>query len=231
MALASPFARRHDDKGSREVIFYLGGSGDVTTNLDRLHFECYVTNRGAEQLCADARLEYHDRKDHHGIVARVPAEVAAARVRLGVLAGRWEDTDAAWACMGDPRKLKPKSIRHAGEDWEVGIRDIELTAAGLSVFFNWTLKWNGTPRLVAVDAEGKVHEPAGPSGESFPMLAAPREFVGAPVVSNLTFPGMDAAQLKELRLQIEPYLWTEFRNVSLQPDRQSQAGLVDPAAK
>jgi hypothetical protein len=222
---------RHDDKGSRELIFYLGGSGDVTTNLDRLHFECYVTNRGSEQLCADYRCEYHDWKNYHGTVARVPAEATAACVRLGVLAGRWEDTDAAWACAGDPRKLKPKSIRHAGEDWEVGILDIEPTAAGLSVTFGCTLKWNGTPRLVAVDAEGKVHEPIGPSGEGFPMLAAPREAVGARVVSNLTFPGMDATQLRELRLQIEPYLWTEFRNVSLQPDRQTQVEIVDPVAK
>jgi predicted Ser/Thr protein kinase len=231
MPLARSFAHTQDDKGSREVIFYLGGSGDVTTNLDRLHFECYVTNRGAEQLCADYRCECYDQKIYHATVARVPAEATAACVRLGVLAGRWEDTDAAWACAGDPRKLKPKSIRHAGEDWEVGIWDIEPTAAGLSVTFNCTLKWNGTPRLVAVDAEGKVHEPIGPSGESFPGLAAPREAVGARVVSNLTFPGMDAIQLRELRLQIEPYLWTEFRNVSLQPDRQTQVEIVDPVAK
>ena len=160
-----------------------------------------------------------------------PIPQAAEPVRLGVLAGTWEDTDAAWVWTGDVRKLKPKSIRHANEDWKVGIQDAEPAAVGLSVTFNYPLRWNGTPRVVAVDAMGKVHEPVWSVGEGYPVAAGMGEMMGVRVSSRLMFPGVDVAQLKELRLQIEPFLWAEFRNISLQPEQQTQVEVVDAGSK
>ena len=214
------------------MIFYLAGNGDLKTNLDYLRFECYVTNRGVEQLCADYRLGYQGRKSNHrGVVARVPAEATAARLRLGVPSGNWENTDAAWLWTGDLRKLEPKSIRYAGEDWEVGIQNVEGTGWGLLVVFNSPLRWNGIARLVAVDAGGKVHEPVWPPGGVYPVLSALREMMGLRVSNSLTFPGLDVAQLRELRLQIQPYLWTEFRNVALQPGHKTQVEIMDARDK
>ena len=216
-------------KGNREVIFYYGGTGALQSNLDRVRLECYVTNGGAEQLCPQCRWERRGRNRYHVFVARVPDEVAAARLRLGVPAETWEDTDAAWTWTGDPRLLRPKSIRHVGEDWEVAVRDVEPTKEGLSVTFDCTLRRNGTPRLVAVDNRGTVHEPTSPWGD---LANVPQAFPrGLRYVSRLLFPEMDAAQLRELRLQIQPYLWTEFRDVSLEPDHHTQVEIADATGR
>ena len=53
------------------------------------------------------------------------------------------------------------------------------------------------------------------------MVSAPRETMGFRVGGKLAFPGMNISQLRELHFQIEPYLWTEFRNVSLHPGEQT----------
>jgi hypothetical protein len=221
--------RKDSGNTNRELIFYLAGAGDLTTNLDRLHFECYVTNRGADQLCPGNRFEFKDRKNYHGILTRVPPEANVARLRLGLPEGPWENTDASWNWTGDPRKLKRKSIRHGDEDWEVTVGQIEATADGLSAWFNCQVRWNGTPRLVAVDAEGKVHEPVWQWVAGMPMLlqGLQQNVVGMPDMGRVLFPGMVLSQLKEFRFQIQPYRWVEFRNVSLQPNSHTPVEVVD----
>jgi len=210
-------ARKDNPKSGRELIFYLACAGDLTTNLDRLHYECYVTNSGAAQVCPVSKFEYRDSKNYHGLVASIPTNANVAALRLGLPDGDWEDTDAAWSWTGDVRQLRSKSIRHGGEDWEVTVSDVAAQADGLAVSFGCQLRWNGEPRFVAVDNEGKVHEPAWKWGLGSAMGPFGQRLVGMPVSGEVRFPGMAPPQLKELRFQIRPYRWISIRNVSLQP--------------
>jgi hypothetical protein len=214
---------QHGGDRDRERIFYLAVQGKLAVAPDRVRSECYVTNHGTEQLCAESRFWHRDRKNYSAVVANVPGEATVARLRLGMPAATWEETDAAWVWAGDPRKLRPKSIRHAGEDWEIGIRDVEPIKEGLAVTFTCPLRWNGVPRLVALDDLGKAHEPEWPWGE---VGNAPQEALGHRISSRLLFAGLDAAHLKELRFQIQPYVWAEFRNVSLVPDHHTEVQAV-----
>src|ERR1035437_2199018 len=220
-------ARKDSGNTNRELIFYLAGAGDLTTNLERLHFECYVTNRVAEQLCPASRFEFHDRKNYHGFATRVSPEANVARLRLGLPEGPWENTDASWNWTGDERKLKSKSIRHGDEDWEVTVGNVEATADGLSAWFNCQVRWNGTPRLVAVDAEGKVHEPVWRWMPGQEVQSLQQEVVGMRIAGGVMFPGMALSQLKEFRFQIQPYRWVEFRNVSLRPGSHTPVEVMD----
>jgi len=221
-------ARKESPKSGRELIFYLTGAGDLTTNLDRLHYECYVTNRGAEQLCPASMLDYHDRKNYHGLAATVPTNATVARLRLGLPDGAWEDTDAAWRWTGDVRQLRSKSIRHDGEDWEVTVGQVQAQPDGLSVTFGCQLRWKGLPRFVAVDAEGKVHEPVWQYVPGYGLGNFGSNLMGMPVSGKVLFPGMALPQLKELRFQIQPYRWVDIRNVSLQPGAHAQVEVLDP---
>jgi predicted Ser/Thr protein kinase len=218
----------HSDQRKRELIFYLAASNGLETNLARVHLECCTTNREGEQITSGYAFGYQQRNNYHGIVTRVPAEAAAARLRLGMPVGTWEDTDACWAWTGDPRKLKPKSIRHADEDWEIGIQSVSATEEGVAVAFSWTLSWNLPPRMIAVDTGGHVHEPAWLDGMGN-VTMGPWGTVGMRITGSLVFPGMELAQLKELRFQVQRYLWVEFRNVSLQPGVRTQVEVLDAA--
>jgi tRNA A-37 threonylcarbamoyl transferase component Bud32 len=87
-------SRKDSTKTDRELIFYLSSAGYLQTNLDRLHFECYVTNRGAERLCPARRFEIQGPrpKNYNCMVTRVPPEANVARLRLGLPEGtsyRW----------------------------------------------------------------------------------------------------------------------------------------------
>ena len=212
---------------NRELIFYLAGAGDLMTNLDRLHLECYVTNRGAEQLCPASMFEFHDRKNYHGMATRVPLDANVARLRLGLPEGPWENTDAWWNWSGDARKLKPMSIRHGDEDWEVTVGQVEATSDGLSVWFGCQVRWNQTPRLVAVDTESKVHEPVWQWLPGWAMRSFQQKVMGMPTSGKVLFPGMVLSQLKGFRFQIQPYRWVEFRNVSLQPGSHTAVEVVN----
>jgi serine/threonine protein kinase len=222
-----PSTRRGKSSSRRDLIFYLTAVGDLLTNLDRLHYECYVTNGGAAQLCPASMFDYHDRKNYHGFAATVPTNASVARLRLGLPAGAWEDTDAAWIWTGDARQLSAKSIRHGGEDWEVTVQQVDAHPDGLSVTFGCQLRWNGEPRVVAVDTEGNVHEPTWQWVPGAALAPFGAKLTGIPVSGKVLFPGMVPSQLKELRFQIQPYRWVEFRDVSLEPGSHTHVEVVD----
>jgi hypothetical protein len=220
-------ARKDSPKSGRELIFYLTIAGDLTKNLDRLHYECYITNGGAGQLCPASMFDYHDRKNYHGLVASIPTEANVARLRLGLPNGAWENTDAAWSWTGDVRQLRSKSIRHGGEDWEITVSQVKAQPVGLSVLFGCQVRWNGEPRFVAVDTEGKVHEPVWQWVPASALGSFGPRLVGMPVSGMVLFSGMSLPQLKELRFQIQPYRWVEFRNVSLLPGSHTRVEMAN----
>ena len=216
----------HSDQRKRELIFYLAASNGLETNLARVHLECCTTNREGEQITSGYAFGYQQRNNYHGIVTRVPAEAAAARLRLGMPVGTWEDTDACWAWTGDPRKLKPKSIRHADEDWEIGIHSVSATEEGVAVAFSWTLSLE---LAAAHDCRGyrRPRSRAGVAGWNGKCHDGSLGDGRMRITGSLVFPGMELAQLKELRFQVQRYLWVEFRNVSLQPGVRTQVEVLD----
>ena len=159
----------------------------------------------------------------NGVSAAVPREAQTARLRLGMPAEDWEDTDAAWLWPGDPRGFKKKSIRRGGEDWEFGLTWVESTAQGLEVSYISQIKRNAEARLVAVDAEGKTYFP---SLTGYGTLYLP-SFLDRTEPYSVCFAGFNLAHLKELRFQVRPYRWAEFKNISLRPGQRTQVEVKD----
>jgi hypothetical protein len=81
--------------------------------------------------------------------------------------------------------------------------------------------------LVAVDAEGKVHEPVWRWMPGQAVQSLQQEVVGMRIAGGVMFPGMALSQLKEFRFQIQPYRWVEFRNVSLRPGSHTPVEVMD----
>jgi hypothetical protein len=217
--------------GHRELFFCVASTGDAV-NLGRLHWECLVGNQGIEQACFGYELPWKTRiADVKAIEFDVPFAAASARLRLGIPIGSWEDTDAVWLWKGDPQAPRKKAISHSGEDWEFSFAGISDTAnsahssPGLDVNYTMPVKRDADARLIAIDTEGKRHEPQMASGQSeFPWRG---NKIGQIEFGAAFFPNMKLPQLKELRFQICHYSWVEFANVSLKPAQHTQVEVKD----
>ncbi len=69
-------------------------------------------------------------------------------------------------------------------------------------------------RLVAVDTRGRLHLPAPPTPDWRSM---------GPFAVQATYTDLPLAEVKAFRLQVRPYQWAEFRNVSLVPGNGTDA--------
>ena len=212
--------------GIRELLFCVAGNGSAT-NLDRLHWECFAAVQRVEQACFGYELLWKTKMpDVKGIEIKVPAAASSARLRLGIPNGPWEDTDAVWPWRGDQQAPRKKSISYDGEDWEFGFAGVSDTVnrpnspPGLEVTYIAPVKRDTEAQLVAVDLEGKRHEPQSVFGQSgIPWFG---NKIGQSVINLAFFPDMNLKQLKELRFQVRHYGWVEFDNVSLQPGQHTQ---------
>ena len=207
--------------GQREVIAFLDCGGDGQ-RLSQMHWECYVTGHGTESNCPVGWLMPHPGvKGIRSVVIQVPVEAQSARLRLGLPSRTWQDTEAAWVWTGDPRALKKKSIRRCNADWDFSIGRIYGTEP-LALWYACQVRQEAQTRLVAVDAAGKVHVPGGPPAPTFDSASLGRTWPTA-----AAFPNLNLRDLRELRAQVRPYVWVEFRNVALRPGQTTRVEVVD----
>jgi serine/threonine protein kinase len=214
---------------TRELIFALSGQGEAL-NLGELHYELLVTSHGTENVCRNGFPAFEaGNREIKGIVIQVPAKGETARLRLGMPAQNWEDTDAVWAWSGPSSAFRRRSIRREGTDWDLGLSAVETIGGEMTVSFTSQYRREAQSRLVAVDTEGRVHEPqfrGGPMGAGFyPQIVDKTEW------NQVSFPGLGLRDLKEFRFQIRPCRWVEFQNVSLQPGRKTKVKIVDAPDK
>jgi serine/threonine protein kinase len=239
----SPQPRNTDHrKNTRELLFYIevspprnadprevfredslrtiGGISQVL--LSQLRIECFANLSGTMKACRQGLLM----GNAQAVEANMPIESQIGFVRLGLPTKVWEETDASWTWTGDWRRLKKKSIRRKGQEWEIWFQNIQDSPAAMSITFTHNTKRDWEARLVAVDQEGLVHEPESPiggGGQSYQQDAEIMSYLQGPT----TFRGMNQSRLKELRFQVRPYYWVEFRNISLRPGQLTQVEVKD----
>lgn len=91
----------------------------------------------------------------------------------------------------------------------------------LSAWFACQVRHEAQARLVAVDSAGRVHEPADEPAMFLPAM------LGHIVMTSVRFPGLKSSELKELRIQVRPYHWIEFRNIALHPGQRTRVEVVE----
>ena len=147
-------------------------------------------------------------------------------VRLGKPVGEWQDTYAGWEWNGKLLRRPERVISHAGQEAVVTLGQVgDSTGMGASAMWSSRsipAEWVG--RLVAVDDAGVVHLPTVDTTQ----LRDPAP-LGAWRGDDVTFKGLSASRIKELRFQIRRCQWVEVRNISLEPGRRSQVTVVDAA--
>ncbi|UCD52993.1 MAG: transglutaminase domain-containing protein, partial [Phycisphaerales bacterium] len=133
----------------------------------------------------------------YAYTANQPSDVKAANVFLGIATGDWE-TRAVHKTLDDEGSYTLKNDRAVafGAAYEKnGDAHVPVTTNIQSTVLN--------RRLVAIDIEGKSHR-----GGSYSS--------GGNVLHSSTY-AFDIAlsRVKEFRFETRPYIWVEFRNVSL----------------
>lgn len=155
-------------------------------------------------------------------------DVRSATLRFGYGFGRWRTVLAY-----DPKNRKSTPLQGNGDpDWMANIRDVSATNGGLQVtaelgpgslaFLDGTDRyltvspgrhaWNWRIRVVVVDRAGTEH--VHDSVESRPV---PEVQPWQSMLWKFQFPGLTVGSTGEVRIQVEPIYWVEFRNLALRP--------------
>ena len=196
---------------------------DSSENIPWLPFELRIFGNAAMSTPHWVKNDWENRDQQAFIFFSATPDSTRLDFRVGVPADAWQDTDAGWEWNGNLPRHPERVIRRSGQQAEVTL----LTRGNPSrqPILYWDYRsfpadWIG--RIVAVDKAGVVHNPKcyqtslrGP-GQLPPL--GPYE---------LTFDWLSFSQIKELRFQIRRCRWVEFRNLSLQPGRQTQVEIVD----
>jgi hypothetical protein len=140
-----------------------------------------------------------------------------ADVRVGVCMGEWQTVISQKA---DSAGMQ--SFSRDGRQWTVTFRKATAAAIAGTTQFKLTHtvpydKWR--VRLVAVDSKGKEHAPetwGGSSGQGHDGLSN----------DTFGFQGLPLSSIKELRFQVRPYYWVEFKNVSLQYGQKTDVQIL-----
>ena len=202
----------------RTLWFCLSGDG-IEKTATNLHYECAVAVPGGEKTCWNAYPMLNPgRSGLRGICLGVPAAGKTARLRLGVPAENWEDSDAVWSWTGDQRALNKRSIHRAGMDWTFSVARVTETPEGLRVEYAGPIKRDAEARLVIVDTAGAVWT-GEYGGGIYGRHYLPR-YVDFTTWNSAGFPGMTLKRLKELRFQIRSFQWIEFSPISLRPGEE-----------
>ena len=140
--------------------------------------------------------------NHHLVAATFSKRVERATVRVGIAIDPWQ------TLVSSPRPGNMgTSINHQGVAWNVSFSEAVETKSGelvLPVAHNPAPDWQ--TRVVAVNAEGveiKSHRRSTQNDQT-----------------SYRFTNIAFADVKEWRLQIRPYQWTEFSDVPLRPAAQ-----------
>ena len=155
-----------------------------------------------------------------------PSNTDETSFRLGVAAGPWRTGDAFE--LGN-RFPEPRDLGDTGETYilsaprttpPIRVRDPApiIDSSDGTTSFDIAFTGRGHQlRVVCVDREGQLHEPA-PGIHSTSL--------GRINNTRVTFLGLPPDSTDEVIVQFRPYRWVEFRNVSLKTGHETQVEVV-----
>jgi len=153
-------------------------------------------------------------REYRILSAIFPPTLAAVNLRVGYGLGRWDTvvtlkpevgSSGSFARDGKQRKATLQQVKEP----ELSMRNATQVTLNCTVNHpEWEL------RLVAVDQERKEHASRlGSVGKSYIAF----------------FQALPLSSIKEFRLQLRPYSWVEFKNVSLHRGRKTKVEVTPPA--
>ena len=140
-----------------------------------------------------------------------------ADCRVGIAKGAWETVITQSAQNGGRR-----TFSRDGEQWTVIFRKATAVASGgAQVKLAYTVpygRWN--MQLVAAASDGSEHTSSTTDGFSGGGCLSGSIYRGY-ATEIAVFQDLPLSSIKELRLQVRPYDWVEFKNVSLQSGQKT----------
>jgi hypothetical protein len=162
------------------------------------NFEIFSVSRGAPDLTADCRV--------------------------GIAKGAWE-TVITQNAQNNGRR----TFSRDGEQWTVIFRKATAVASGgAQVKLAYTVpygRWN--MQLVAAASDGSEHASSTTDGFSGGSTLSGSIYRGY-ATEIAVFQDLPLSSIKEFRLQVRPYDWVEFKNVSLKPGQKTDVKVVSP---
>jgi hypothetical protein len=192
----------HPDAQGYELVFRHGGlSDDVGFKLESLPPRASIS--GMEPPLRDGRLV----ENHRLYVIHVPtnADVGIPRtitLRMGMATGAWTTVARRSATVGQSGAYALED----GADCRLLFGDPVETAGETRVTVSHNTLENWETRVCVVDLDGQEHRSA-------------RHYnaVGELASTAGHFKGLRLDRVKELRFEVRPYRWFEFRDVALKP--------------
>jgi hypothetical protein len=157
--------------------------------------------------------------DAHGAIvpdckmlsASLDASAQTADFRVGISMGAWETVITQKAHRADT-----SSFSRDGQQWKVTFREATAgaTAGTTQVSLTTTVSYpRWYTQLVAVARDGSEHATSiGYDGEN----------------GTAVFRDLPLSAIMELRFQVRPYYWVEFKNVALQSGQKTDMKVVSP---
>jgi len=146
------------------------------------------------------------RSDVRGLAASIMDGEEACTVTLGVASGTWHTIGTSGPGGVPALDRSHVSFTNACLDG----KDVRITASDEAGYCD--------RRVVGIDSSGRVRLPTAASTEV--------SDAGGPWETTARFRAVDAAQVKEFRLEVRPRDRVEFRNVSLQPGQKTDVNVV-----
>ena len=202
------------DPDERAREFAARVSGDPST-LGGIRWQILSTQGSGSMWSASVTVQ-EDGTRVGGAVFSMPREWRAVNVRVGIAATAWQTVAAS---PGGSLTQNDASAGIPGAGASVAFSP--AIAAGDEIVLTVTddVKGDFARRVVAVDHDGQVH-----------TARRSRSSGGAKMYQTTKrFRDLEPDQIREFRFQIRPYEWVEFRDVSLDADRQTDVKVVvDP---
>ena len=174
--------------------------------------------RVAETPVTSQRWEIREDLTPRAVVSFLAtAESPTLCFRFSQAAGAWVDTDAGWDWNGRLPHYPERFVRRSGQETMVTLQGVtEGPGGGTSVhWLRHSSSKDWVFRMVAVDESGVVHEPVVENLWLYEVRSDAQSF------GLERFRNLPPSRIKELRLQISPCRWSEFRHVSLKPGHRT----------
>ena len=147
---------------------------------------------------------------HTSIIASMSEPPEQVDLRLGFAPGPWS---TRWTHDGSRTRVEGGDA--GGVLWSQAFEDSD----GTHIVAATRSDDNSVKRVVAIDREGAVIPASQSGGGSVTDM----------VQLAVTFPGLKWEDIREFQLQVRPYQWAQFNNVSLRPGQKSSV-TVEPRA-
>ncbi len=156
------------------------------------------TTGGGRPMTADGKTI----PDLRAITAQIEREPKEIDVRIGVAASEWETWSTRTGLTGHAASGRDSDGVAFAEPYQVN-EETRVTVADSLL--------DQDHRVIVIDQAGNIHKP---SRMSASCVAGIRQ-------TTVHFRDLKLEDLKELRFQVRPYEWVEFKDVALEPRKTS----------